>query len=387
MRGLRLWGVLSGEVSCPPRPVAPTVPVAPPPVALAPDATQADKDAAKSADDTALADYDRKVQDHSTAVATYRLDLTEYTQWIDEDARAAAVLTSSVLPQYAAEFMGLPTAAAQWAFLRQRYQPSGDALYLSVVRQEHALQQGDSTIDEFYTQSAAIWRQLDSLRTAVCATCPCCLTVRADLEFQRVFEFLSRLRKEFEPRRAQLLARGRVPLSEVLAELRAEETRLRGAGLLEVPSVLAARGPPVPSARGPPMPPASLRPPAQPILPTPPFQGHYPWSSWSARWYRLFLDGYCWFCAWLFWHRATTFFHTVRTAVHRPWLELALAALSPRGSGVRRPRSFCCPSCQFSAVAASSLDLFSSGIIGWVTFVAPVYAFMGHAFNIALIPI
>jgi hypothetical protein len=25
-----------------------------------------------------------------------------------------------------------------------------------VVRQEHALQQGDSTIDEFYTQSAAI---------------------------------------------------------------------------------------------------------------------------------------------------------------------------------------------------------------------------------------
>ena len=183
MRGLRLWGVLSGEVSCPPRPVSPTVTVAPPPVALAPDATQADKDAAKSADDTALADYDRKVQDHSTTVATYQQDLTEYTQWIDEDARAAAVLTSSVLPQYAAEFMGLPTAAAQWAFLRQRYQPSGDALYLSVVRQEHALQQGDSTIDEFYTQSAAIWRQLDSLRTAVCATYPCCLTMRADLEF------------------------------------------------------------------------------------------------------------------------------------------------------------------------------------------------------------
>ncbi|KAK1606861.1 hypothetical protein QYE76_030534 [Lolium multiflorum] len=95
----------------------------------------------------------------------------------------------------------------------------------------------------------------------------------ADLEFQRVFEFLSRLRKEFEPRRAQLLARGRVPLSEVLAELCAKETRLRGAGLLEVPSVLAARGPPVPSARGPPMPPASLQSQAPSILSTPPVQG------------------------------------------------------------------------------------------------------------------
>ena len=157
MRGLRLWGVLSGEVPCPPRPVAPSVPVAPTPTALASDASQEDKDAATSADAFALTEYDRKVQDHSDAVATYRQDLTDYSQWIDEDARAAAVLTSSVLPQYAAEFMALPTAAAQWAFLRQRYQPSGDALYLSVVRQEHALQQGDSTIDEFYTQSAAIW--------------------------------------------------------------------------------------------------------------------------------------------------------------------------------------------------------------------------------------
>jgi hypothetical protein len=82
--------------------------------------------------------------------------------------------------------------------------------------------------------------------------------MRSDLEFQRVHEFLSRLRSEFEPRRAHLLARGRVPISEVLAELRAEETRLRSAGLLAVPSVLAARAPVL-----------SARPTAPPLLPTP----------------------------------------------------------------------------------------------------------------------
>jgi hypothetical protein len=135
MHGLRLWGVLSGEVPCPPRPTAPMAPIPPTSVVLAPDATQEAKDAAKSIDDAALAEYDRQVQEYSDALATYRLDLTDYTQWIDEDARAAAVLTFSVLPQYAAEFMSLPTVAAQWAFLCQRYQPSGDALYLSVVRQ------------------------------------------------------------------------------------------------------------------------------------------------------------------------------------------------------------------------------------------------------------
>jgi hypothetical protein len=59
MRGLRLWGVLSGEVPCPPRHTAPTAPIPPTPVVLSPDATQEAKYAAKSADDTALAKYDR----------------------------------------------------------------------------------------------------------------------------------------------------------------------------------------------------------------------------------------------------------------------------------------------------------------------------------------
>ncbi|XP_044968953.1 uncharacterized protein LOC123428916 [Hordeum vulgare subsp. vulgare] len=148
--------------------------------------------------------------------------------------------------------------------LRQRYAPSGDALYFSVVRQEHALQQGDSTVDDFYAQSSAIWRQLDSLRAAGCRTCPCCQAVQANLEFHRVYEFLSRLRKEFESRRAQLFARGRISLMKALSEIRAEETRLRGAGLLEVPSVLAAR-----ATSTPPTAPTPSHSSAPPLLPTP----------------------------------------------------------------------------------------------------------------------
>jgi hypothetical protein len=151
MRGLCLWGVLSGEVSCPPYPTAPVAPIPPTAVVLGDGASQEAKDAAKSADDSAVAAYELKLKQDSDDLETYRLDLAAYTQWMGEDARAAAVLTSSVLPQFASEFMGLPTVADMWAHLRQRYQPSGDALYLSVVRQEHALQQGDSIIDEIYT--------------------------------------------------------------------------------------------------------------------------------------------------------------------------------------------------------------------------------------------
>jgi hypothetical protein len=63
------------------------------------------------------------------------------------------------------------------------------------------------------------------------------------MEFLRVYEFLSQLSLEFKPRHAQFLARGSVPLSVVLLELHAEETRLRGTVLLGVSSVLAAQEP------------------------------------------------------------------------------------------------------------------------------------------------
>ena len=254
--------------------MAPTPP--PPPPTLAADASDADRNAARIAADDAAATYDQQTLDYSDALFVYRDDLAAFTQWCDDDARAAVVLTCSVLPQFASEFIGLSTVFEMWTHLRQRYQPSGDTLYLSVVRQEHALQQGDSTIDEFYTQSSAIWRQLDSLRSAVCGTCPCCQTVKSDLEFHRTHEFLSRLREDFEPRRAHLFSRGRVPISEVLTELRAEETRLRGAGLLQVPSVLAARAAATPSAGRASATPVFSRPGALSPLPTPSIGGGRP---------------------------------------------------------------------------------------------------------------
>ena len=93
------------------------------------------------------------------------------------------------------------------------------------------------------------------------------------MEFQRVHEFLSRLRPEFEPRRAHLLARRRVPISEVLTEVRAEETRLCSTGLLAVPNVLAAQ---------------ALVSSAPPLLPTPLGGGR---ASSLFRWASSFRSG------------------------------------------------------------------------------------------------
>ena len=98
MRGLRLWGILSGEVPSPPCPVPPVAPTPLTPPVLAADADQAAKDAAKLADDAVILAYDEQVQTYEDALQTYHAALSAYTQWLDDDARAAAVLTASVLP-------------------------------------------------------------------------------------------------------------------------------------------------------------------------------------------------------------------------------------------------------------------------------------------------
>ena len=88
------------------------------------------KDATKFADEAVDRAYDEKFLAYEEALQTYHGALSAYTQWLDDDARAAVVLTASVLPQFASEFLGLPTVFEMWTRLCQRYEPSGDALYL-----------------------------------------------------------------------------------------------------------------------------------------------------------------------------------------------------------------------------------------------------------------
>jgi hypothetical protein len=73
-----------------------------------------------------------------------------------------------------------------------------------------------------------------------------------------MYDFLTRLRDEFEPLRAQLLARHPcVSLIDAFAEVRNEETRLQDAGLLRVSSVLATHSSvPCPTAPVPPVSPS-----------------------------------------------------------------------------------------------------------------------------------
>jgi hypothetical protein len=86
-------------------------------------------------------------------------------------------------------------------------------------------------------------RQLDTLGPQLSpATCQSCRDQTAALELRRTYDFLTRLRDEFEPLCAQLLARRPyVSLMDALVVVYNEEVRLRDVGLLQSATILAPR--------------------------------------------------------------------------------------------------------------------------------------------------
>ena len=75
------------------------------------------------------------------------------------------------------------------------------------------LQQGDDTVDRFYSRFCSLWHQIDLLTPVECSvaaahsvTCTgTCALRRRHEETRRMYDFIMRLRPEYEQFRSQLL--------------------------------------------------------------------------------------------------------------------------------------------------------------------------------------
>jgi hypothetical protein len=119
----------------------------------------------------------------------------------------------------------------------QKHESTGQSTYLAAIRQEQFFHQDDTTVEDFFDQLSVVWRQFDTLGPQLSpGTCQSCKDQTAALELRQTYDFLTQLHDEFEPLRAQLLARHPyVFLMDALAEV-----RVRDAGLLQSAIVLAA---------------------------------------------------------------------------------------------------------------------------------------------------
>jgi hypothetical protein len=64
---------------------------------------------------------------------------------------------------FSADIVEFERSHQMWIFLRSRYEPTRQSTFLAAIRQEQLLHQGDDTIDAFFDQLSAVWRQIDTL--------------------------------------------------------------------------------------------------------------------------------------------------------------------------------------------------------------------------------
>jgi hypothetical protein len=132
-------------------------------------------------------------EDYDDEMASYMSHFRTYRTWVDEDARAGAVLVASMEKHLAGEVIRLNHAAQMWDSLRRRYEPTGHSTYIAALRQEQLLQQGDSSVDDFFRQLSAIWRELDTLSPHLSPdTCESCNKQQSHLELRRTYDCLTR---------------------------------------------------------------------------------------------------------------------------------------------------------------------------------------------------
>jgi hypothetical protein len=83
--------------------------------------------------------------------------------WLDEDARAGSVLTTSMEDHFAVDIVDFERTHQMWYFLHQKYESTGQSIYLVAICQEQLLRQGDTTVDDFFDHLSVVLRQLDTL--------------------------------------------------------------------------------------------------------------------------------------------------------------------------------------------------------------------------------
>ncbi|CAN1774740.1 hypothetical protein LINPERHAP1_LOCUS13064, partial [Linum perenne] len=161
--------------------------------------------------------------------------------WEMADARVLSYIIGSVDSSIALSLRSFPTSAAVWSHLQATYSHVSASRLFDLEFALANLSQGELDVNLYYLAADNLWTEIDLLSTSMLST-TANLEIQAERRRARSFQFLMRLRPEFEQVRSQLISSNKTEMSEIIGELVRAETRLRTQAQLDNSSIPATPG-------------------------------------------------------------------------------------------------------------------------------------------------
>lgn len=144
--------------------------------------------------------------------------------WEVNNAKIITWINNSVEHSIGTQLAKYETAKEVWDHLQRLFTQSNFAKQYQLENDIRALHQKNMSIQEFYSAMTDLWDQLALTESAELKACGAYIERK---EQQRLIQFLTALRSDFEGLRGSILHRSPLPsVDSVVSELLAEEIRL-----------------------------------------------------------------------------------------------------------------------------------------------------------------
>ena len=143
--------------------------------------------------------------------------------WCTDDDRVMSAIVTSMNQSLIMSLSSFKMAKAMWSYLQKRYVHDSGALIHTLMQQIHILEQGDMSIDDYYSAFDRLMGPLMSM-VPQCTAAEC--TRQTFIEKFFTYRFVVGVRPEFESIRSTLLHGSTLTMTQALSDFLVEETRL-----------------------------------------------------------------------------------------------------------------------------------------------------------------
>ncbi|CAN1216396.1 Retrovirus-related Pol polyprotein from transposon RE1 [Linum perenne] len=150
----------------------------------------------------------------------------EIAVWEMNDARVLSYILGSVDSSIALSLRAFPTSAAVWKHLETTYSHVSVSRLFDLEFTLANLSQGELDVNRYYLAANTLWTEIDMLSSSMLSMAAA-QEIQSERRRARYFQFLMRLRPEFEQVRSQLLSQNTTDISTIVAELVRAETRFQ----------------------------------------------------------------------------------------------------------------------------------------------------------------